>query len=135
MKALAFILGPLLSSSSFAQSCVTSGACPQSTNPGPVIEQAVSAAFTFGTAFSVAEASNSNTAAYTATLPTCSAAIKNMPYSLVKVDNNTDPITLTASGTDMISGNPASSTVSVTVDGTSVQVKCDGNGLWLRGVQ
>ena len=90
------------------------------------------AAFTFGSTFDTAEVSNSSSTAYAATLPACTTATSGRSYQIVKIDSNTDPITLAASGSDTVSG---AGTISITAQWTAISVKCDGAGLWLRGLR
>ena len=89
-------------------------------------------AFTFGSAFDTAEVSNSSSTAYAASLPACTAATSGRSYQIVKIDSNTNPITLAASGSDTVSG---AGTVSITAQWTPISVKCDGAGVWLRGLR
>ena len=90
------------------------------------------AAFNFGSAFDTAEVSNSSSTAYAANLPACTAAASGRSYQMVKIDSNTNPITLVASGSDTISG---AGTISITAQWAAISIKCDGAGLWLRGLR
>ncbi len=95
----------------------------------PVLSEA--AAFTFTAAMDVVEASNASGTAYAAKLPACTAAIMSKGYALVKVDANTNPIVLTPTGTDTISGAPS---VPLTAQWTAIAAKCDGAGTWMRAL-
>jgi hypothetical protein len=65
-----------------------------------------------------------------ATLPACAASTIGRAYSLAKVDQSTNTVTMAAAGTDTISG---AATVALPSQWLVIPVQCNGAGLWIKG--